>query len=155
MRSLQLGKRRCSVFRCPWSSHNPNSLSSDVVNKVLDSNLFPTPLGTNSLENLFNLTSRIGTDGQFRSVSTSEREKNSHETQTCSRCINQATLIAAAKHDVFASVWAYQFDRSYGGYEPVPETCNPPSTPAFPHGDPSLPYYRFVMSEPIKAFIAR
>ncbi|KAH9479073.1 Para-nitrobenzyl esterase [Psilocybe cubensis] len=98
-------------------------LSSDVVDKVVGSDLFPTPLGPNSLENLFNLTSRIGTDGQFR-------------------CIDQATVISAAKHDVFASVWAYQFDRSYGGYEPVPGTCDPPSTPAFPNGDPNLPYYR-------------
>jgi len=59
------------------------------------------------------------------------------------RCIDQATVIAAAKNDVFPSVWAYQFDRSYGGYEPVPNTCDPPATPEFPNGDPSLPYYRY------------
>lgn len=40
-------------------------MSSDVVNKVVGSDLFPTPPGANPLENLYNLTSRIGTDGQF------------------------------------------------------------------------------------------
>lgn len=58
------------------------------------------------------------------------------------RCIDQATVIAAAKNRVFPSVYAYSFDRTYGGYEPIPHTCGPPATDAFPNGDPSLPYFR-------------
>ncbi|KAG6919773.1 hypothetical protein DXG01_001612 [Tephrocybe rancida] len=99
-----------------------SGLSSEVTNAVVNSSLFPTPAGQNPLQALFNVTSRVGTDGQFR-------------------CIDQATLVAAAKNDVFPSVWAYQYDRSYGGYEPIPG-CEPEATADFPHGDPSLPYYR-------------
>ncbi|KAF8890281.1 Alpha/Beta hydrolase protein [Gymnopilus junonius] len=98
-------------------------LSANLTEVVVNSPLFPLPNGSDALDNLFNLTSRVGTDGQFR-------------------CIDEATLIAAAKHRVFPSVWAYQFDRSYAGYEPIPGTCEPPATAEFPNGDPSLPYYR-------------
>ncbi|KAF9555615.1 alpha/beta-hydrolase [Agrocybe pediades] len=98
-------------------------LAANVTDEVIKSNLFPTPAGQDPLQALYNVTSRVGTDGQFR-------------------CIDQATVNAAAKNDVFPSVWAYQFDRSYGGYEPVPNTCDPPATAEFPNGDPSLPYYR-------------
>ncbi|KAF8964939.1 Alpha/Beta hydrolase protein [Flammula alnicola] len=59
-----------------------------------------------------------------------------------SGCIDQATLISAAKHKVFPTIFAYQFDRSYGGFEPIPGTCVPPATAEFPNGDTSLPYFR-------------
>lgn len=42
------------------------SLSSAVTNQVVQSDLFPTPTSGNETWNLYNLTSRIGTDGQFR-----------------------------------------------------------------------------------------
>ena len=58
------------------------------------------------------------------------------------RCIDEATVITAAKHRAFRSVYAYQFNRGFGGYEPVPGTCNPPVTTAFPNGDPNAPYFR-------------
>jgi len=98
-------------------------LSFDVTTQVVNSSLFPIPTTGNATWDLYNLTSRIGTDGEFR-------------------CIDQATLISAAKHKVFPSVHAYQFDRSIRGYEPNPGTCNPPATAEFPNGDTSLPYFR-------------
>jgi len=100
-----------------------SGLNSNVTTAVANSKLFPVPNGPDPLKNLYNLTSRVGTDGQFR-------------------CIDQATVIAAAKHRVFPSVYAYQFDRSYEGYEPNPGVCDPPATAEFPNGDPSLPYFR-------------
>ncbi|PPQ97784.1 hypothetical protein CVT26_012787, partial [Gymnopilus dilepis] len=130
------------------------SASANVTAAVVKSPLFPMPTGPDPLANLFNLTSRVGTDGQFSSFklqapssfkllqASSLAETLAELTCLASRCIDQATLIAAAQHRVFPSVWAYQFDRSYAGYEPIPGTCEPPATPAFPNGDPSLPYYR-------------
>jgi len=99
-------------------------VSSDVAKKVASRpDLFPMPTGSNSTWNLFNVTSRVGTDGEFL-------------------CIDQATVITAAKYKSFPSVYAYQFDRTYGGYEPIPGTCNPPATSEFPNGDPNAPYFR-------------
>ncbi|PPR02327.1 hypothetical protein CVT24_011668 [Panaeolus cyanescens] len=98
-------------------------LDATIAQKAVNSGLFPMPKGDDALQNVFNLTSRIGTDGQFL-------------------CIDQATLVAASTNKVFPSVWAYQFDRSYAGFQPIPNTCVPPPTAAFPNGDPSLPYYR-------------
>ncbi|PPQ97238.1 hypothetical protein CVT26_000764 [Gymnopilus dilepis] len=95
----------------------------NVTQAVVNSKLFPSPNSSNPLEDLFNVTSRVGTDGEFR-------------------CIDQATLISAAKHKVFPSIFAYQFDRSYAGFTPIPNTCVPPATAEFPNGDPSLPYFR-------------
>lgn len=48
-----------------------HSLSFNITNAVVNSPLFPTPSGSDPLKNLYNLTSRVGTDGQFRRV---ERE---------------------------------------------------------------------------------
>lgn len=42
------------------------SLSANVTAAVEQSPLFPLPSGSDALANLFNLTSRVGTDGQFR-----------------------------------------------------------------------------------------
>ncbi|KAF9003261.1 Alpha/Beta hydrolase protein [Cyathus striatus] len=100
-----------------------SGLSSNVTNLVLNSNLFPKPSGPNATLNIFNVSSRIGTDGEFR-------------------CIDQATVVAAAKSKIFPSIYAYQFDRSYAGFEPIPGVCIPPATEEFPFGDPSLPYFR-------------
>ncbi|TFK32362.1 Alpha/Beta hydrolase protein [Crucibulum laeve] len=100
-----------------------SGLNSTIASLAAASPLFPLPNGANQTMNIYNQTSRIGTDGQFR-------------------CVDQATLIAAAKHKVFPSIYAYQFDRSYGGFEPIPGTCDPAATAEFPNGDPKLPYFR-------------
>ncbi|KAF8910659.1 Alpha/Beta hydrolase protein [Gymnopilus junonius] len=99
----------------------PFNITEAVVNSP---HLFPLPSGSDPLLDLYNLTSRVGTDGEFK-------------------CIDQATLIAVAKHKVFPTIYAYQFDRSYDGFEPNgPAVCQPPIAPRFPNGNPSLPYFR-------------
>ncbi|KAJ2933338.1 hypothetical protein H1R20_g3769, partial [Candolleomyces eurysporus] len=101
-----------------------SGLSTEIASKALSSDLFPlSASGPNTTWNLFNQTSRIATVGQFS-------------------CIDQATVIAAAKHRVFPFIYAYQFDRTYVGWEPIAGTCGPASTAEFPHGDLKLPYFR-------------
>ncbi|KAJ2915741.1 hypothetical protein MD484_g4690, partial [Candolleomyces efflorescens] len=100
-----------------------SGLSTEIASKALSSDLFPLGTGPNATWNLFNQTSRIATAGQFS-------------------CIDQATVIAAAKHRVFPSIFAYQFDRTYVGWEPIPGTCGPATTAEFPYGDTKLPYFR-------------
>ncbi|KAF4571495.1 type-B carboxylesterase/lipase family protein [Pleurotus pulmonarius] len=87
------------------------------------SNLFPIPSTANHTLDIFNITSRITTDLEFR-------------------CLDQATVFAAVRNDVFKSVHMYQFDRSYQtpGFSPNPPTCEAPITASHPFGDPSLPY---------------
>ncbi|KAF8999155.1 Alpha/Beta hydrolase protein [Cyathus striatus] len=98
-------------------------LAFNTTNLVINSPLFPTPTGPNATLNIFNISSRVGTDGEFR-------------------CVDQATISAAAKHGVFKNIFAYQFDKSYGGFEPIPGVCRPAATVDFPFGDPRLPYFR-------------
>ncbi|KAF9034292.1 Alpha/Beta hydrolase protein [Panaeolus papilionaceus] len=95
----------------------------EVVTKAVDSGLFPLPQGVNATRDVFNVTSRLGTDGEFA-------------------CLDQATLIEATTNNIFPSVWAYQFDRTYAFYEAIAGTCTPPKTQQFPDGDTSLPYFR-------------
>ena len=61
------------------------------------------------------------------------------------RCIDQATLIAGAEKRVFPSVYGYQFDHTSRGWDRIPGTCWPPSTPKFPNCDPNLPYFKWVL----------
>ncbi|KAJ7472586.1 cholinesterase [Mycena latifolia] len=98
-------------------------IAANLTTAILDSGLFPRPSTGNATLDTFNVTSRVATDGEFR-------------------CLDQATAHSAAGHKVFQSVWAYQFDRSYMGYEPIPGVCDPPVTPTHPFGDPSLPYFQ-------------
>ncbi|KZT39149.1 alpha/beta-hydrolase [Sistotremastrum suecicum HHB10207 ss-3] len=98
-------------------------ISSTETSSILSSGLFPVPNGANSTLDVFNVTSRVATDGEFR-------------------CLDQATVAAAAKHNVFQSVWTYEFQKSYDGYEPFPAVCEPPKTATHPNGDPSQPYFK-------------
>ncbi|KAH6891781.1 cholinesterase [Coprinopsis sp. MPI-PUGE-AT-0042] len=98
-------------------------LDSEVAQRALESGLFPLPSGSNATWNLHNQTSRISTDGQFR-------------------CIDQATLIAGAQKKVFPSVYGYQFEHTSRGWDRIPGTCWPPSSPKYPSGDPNLPYFK-------------
>jgi carboxylesterase type B len=91
----------------------------------LDSSLFPLPANPNATLAIFNLTSRIATDGLFR-------------------CLGESTEVTAAKNAIFNDVYAYEFDRSYQllSYSPNPPACEAPITAEYPYGDPSLPYYK-------------
>ena len=95
-----------------------------VVNNATE--LFPISTSTtNATLNLFNLTSRIATDSQFR-------------------CLDQATVHSAIRNSVFPTAYYYQFDRSYQphGYDPNAPVCDAPITATHPLGDPSLPYFK-------------
>lgn len=79
--------------------------------------LLPVPDTTaNATLKLYNATSRLATDAEFR-------------------CADKAT--------VSAGVFYYEFDRTYQtrGWPRV-DACEPPATPAGPRGDASLPYLR-------------
>ncbi len=87
--------------------------------------LFPIPAGgANATLALFNMSSRLATDGIFR-------------------CVDQATVYAGLANGRFGPVFFYEFDRTYQttGW-PNLDVCVPPPTPARPFGDPSAPYLR-------------
>ncbi|EMD59954.1 hypothetical protein COCSADRAFT_203020 [Bipolaris sorokiniana ND90Pr] len=92
---------------------------------IIGSGLFPIPENSsnNTLE-IFNLTSRVATDAQFR-------------------CPTQSTAFSASKSKAF-KVYAYEMERSYQltRYSPNSGVCDAPKTESFPYGDTSLPYYR-------------
>jgi carboxylesterase type B len=92
---------------------------------ILNSTAFPVPANINSTLSIFNLTSRVATDAQFR-------------------CLGQSTAYTAAKNSVFKNVYAYEFDRAYqlARYSPNPPACEAPSTPDHPFGDPTAPFYK-------------
>ena len=92
---------------------------------IISSPYFPVPPNPNTTLSLFNLTSRIATDGLFR-------------------CLAQSTSYTAATNAIFPAVYHYEFDRSYQikEWSPNPPACEAPRTPARPLGDPDAPYYK-------------
>lgn len=88
-------------------------------------NLFPIPQIANQTLALFNMSSRLATDGIFR-------------------CIDQATVYAGLQSGRFApNVYFYEFNRTYqtSGW-PGLDICEPPQTPTRPHGDPDQEYLK-------------
>ncbi|KAG9002775.1 hypothetical protein FRB94_004722 [Tulasnella sp. JGI-2019a] len=102
-----------------------NYLSPNLTAAIVDSGLFPVPNTGNYTLDLFNVSARVATDIQFR-------------------CLDQATVYSAVKHNVFGTTYYYQFDRSYQtpGYDPNAPVCDAPVTAAYPHGNPNLPYFK-------------
>ncbi|KAI0760186.1 carboxylesterase from carbohydrate esterase [Fomes fomentarius] len=92
---------------------------------VVDNPLFPEPSGPNITTNVFNVTSRVNTDIQFR-------------------CLDQATALSGIAHNLFKSVYFYEFNRSYQtpGFSPNFPTCEAPITDDDPFGDPSQEYFK-------------
>lgn len=84
----------------------------------------PTNAATD-LDNLFNLTARGATDGLFR-------------------CLDQATVFSGVNHDLFESVWTYEFNRSYQtpGFDPNKPKCDAPVDAAHPAGNPDAEYFK-------------
>ncbi|KAL8420055.1 hypothetical protein RB594_002999 [Gaeumannomyces avenae] len=88
--------------------------------------LFPVPDSTaNATLNLYNGTSRLATDAEFR-------------------CADQATAAAGARGGRLGrAVFYYEFDRTYQiPAWPRIDVCEPPATAARPRGDASRPYLR-------------
>jgi carboxylesterase type B len=116
----------------PFSKFSKSSNASQALKEqgfdsanILGSNKFPCPQGTNTTINIFNLTSRVTTDAEFR-------------------CLGQATAVASALNGVFPVVYSYEFNRAYQIVEwnPNPPTCTAPITASHPYGDTSQPYFR-------------
>lgn len=102
-----------------------NSLSANLTEQIVSSGLFPVPNTGNFTLDLYNVSARIATDIQFR-------------------CLDQATVYSAVKHNSLGPSYYYQFDKAYQtpGYDPNKPVCDAPITPSHPYGDPSLPYFR-------------
>ena len=76
------------------------SLSPTIAQET---ELFPEPAGTDAVLDVFNLTARVTSDVEFR-------------------CLDQATAISAIDHNLFKSVYFYEFNRTYQtpGFSPNP-----------------------------------
>ena len=85
--------------------------------------LYPIPGGPNVTTNIYNASSAMVTDGEFR-------------------CLDEATAYSAALHGSFESIWFYQFNRSYNGYDPHPPVCEAPPDAEHPFGNPNLEYFK-------------
>jgi len=97
-------------------------ITTQYAQSIIDSGLFPYYDRVNVTFDSFNVSSRVATDKQFR-------------------CIDQATVYAAAKTGAFPSSYYYQLDRTIGGYDPN-NLGGPAVTPGYPLGNPNLPYFR-------------
>lgn len=87
--------------------------------------LFPIPAIENQTLALFNMSSRLATDGIFR-------------------CIDQATVATGLQTGRFEpNVYFYEFNRTYQipGW-PKLDVCEPPKTSAHPYGDPDGEYFK-------------
>lgn len=92
---------------------------------IPSANLFPTPTLDNKTLALYNMSSRLATDGIFR-------------------CIDQATVHTGLESGRFQpDVYYYEFNRSYQttGW-PGLNTCEPPKTASRPYGDPDAEYFK-------------
>jgi hypothetical protein len=101
-------------------------ISEAYAQSVIDSGLFPFFDSGNLTLDAFNVSQRVATDTTFR-------------------CIDEATLYAGAKSEVFKSAYYYTMERTYAGYDPNslgPALSNGPIDSAHPYGDPNGPYFR-------------
>ena len=87
--------------------------------------VFPEPDGANQTLNVFNTTALIATDSEFR-------------------CLDEATAYSAVRHNVFESLYFYEFNRSYqlSFYSPNAPVCQAPVTAQYPDGDPNMEYFK-------------
>ncbi|OBT81500.1 hypothetical protein VE02_09879 [Pseudogymnoascus sp. 03VT05] len=98
-------------------------ISASYAQSVIDSGLFPLYNTGNITLDSFNVSARVATDSGFR-------------------CVDQATMFAAAKSHAFAASYYYEMDRTVGGYDSN-LLGGAPVTPGYPNGNPNLPYFRF------------
>ncbi|KAI8976725.1 carboxylesterase from carbohydrate esterase [Trametes punicea] len=100
-------------------------IEAGLNTSIANNPLFPEPSGPNVTLNVFNVTSRAIGDVELR-------------------CLDEATVFSGVTHDLFKSVWYYEFNRSYQlvEYNPNSPVCEAPPTPDHPFGDPSLEYFK-------------
>ncbi|KAK4123150.1 alpha/beta-hydrolase [Parathielavia appendiculata] len=111
------------IISFPQTSNQSAYLASQGFS-VPPANLFPIPSTGNATLDLYNMTSRLATDGIFR-------------------CIDQATAFSALQNNRLDEIYYYEFDRTYQtkGW-PGTNVCEPPRTKDRPFGDPSKPYFK-------------
>ncbi|TBU26946.1 carboxylesterase from carbohydrate esterase [Dichomitus squalens] len=100
-------------------------IAASLDTSIADNALFPEPSGPNVTLNVYNVTAGATTDVEFR-------------------CLDEATAFSVVTHELFKSVWFYEFNRSYEppGHDPNWPTCEPPVTPEHPFGDTSAEYFK-------------
>ncbi|KAI0024731.1 Alpha/Beta hydrolase protein [Xylariomycetidae sp. FL0641] len=107
----------------PTTANESSYLSSQGFD-VPSAEVFPIPDLQNQTLALFNMSTRLATDGIFR-------------------CIDQATVHAGLKNGQYDQVYYYEFNRTYQttGW-PGLDVCEPPLTDAHPFGDPNQEYFK-------------
>lgn len=108
--------------KTPVTSHSQGlqaalGINSTWAERVIASNLFPLYSTGNLTLDSFNVSQRIATDKTFR-------------------CIDQATVYAAASTRAFQRSYYYQFDRTIDGFDP--NNVGQPKD-----DDPRNPYFRY------------
>jgi carboxylesterase type B len=98
-------------------------ITAAAAQSIIDSGLFPYYDTGNITLDSFNVSQRVAQDIQFR-------------------CIDQATMYASSKNNIFKSSYFYEMHRTIGGYDPN-NIGGPPASPGYPNGNPNLPYFRF------------
>ena len=102
-------------------------ITAEYAQLAISSGLFPFYDSGNLTLDAFNVSQRIATDKTFR-------------------CIDEATVYAGATSHAFKTAYYYNFDRTYGGYDPnnlgASGLASGPVTPGYPDGNPNLPYFR-------------
>jgi len=102
--------------------------------EILNSGLFDIPSDPIlTVAQIFNVSERIGTDGFFL-------------------CLEEAKTYSAAKHNVFQSLYSYNFNRTYSTTNYTNKWCQAPPTASRPNGDPNLEYFKCYGAEQLIVF---
>lgn len=96
-----------------------------VLTNAAGQSLFSVPADQSSLtqDQIANITWHVGSDGLFN-------------------CALVAAAHSASQHEVFKSIYAYQFNRTYGPIGYTNAWCSAPITASRPLGDPEQEYYK-------------
>ncbi|KAK7682771.1 hypothetical protein QCA50_014154 [Cerrena zonata] len=94
-------------------------VTADLPLNVTGSPLFPVPTDSDPITDVFNVTSRVTTNVEFR-------------------CLDQATAFSMVKHNLLKSVWFYEFNRSYQIFP----HCQAPVDDEHPFGDTNKEYFK-------------
>ncbi|KAL1901814.1 hypothetical protein Sste5346_001517 [Sporothrix stenoceras] len=111
----------------------PRNASAAVASNTAVGAAFGVRGNTTNPVAIFNASMAIATDGEFT-------------------CYDLAKSYSAAKHSTFASVYAYQFNRTYQTAGYTKPWCTPDKTESRPHGDPDAEYYKCHAGEQMIVF---
>ncbi len=85
--------------------------------------LYPLPDSNNASLNIYNASAQLATDGEFR-------------------FLLEATAYSAVKNGVWPKAYVFEFNRTYGGYDPNPPVCSAPVDAEHPFGNPEAEYFK-------------